>query len=90
MLLDRGRERAQVLPFGDFPHFAVAAFAQRPKPIVVLFLMERSGQEPLRRFGLIDWPAASLARAARLRLDAPAIVPCRLGHACAPFRICAI
>ena len=43
MLIDRGGERAQVLPFGGCAHFAVAALTQRPEPIVVLFLMERSG-----------------------------------------------
>ena len=67
VLLDRGGERAQLLPFGNAVHLAVALLPQIPEPLVMHFLVLGRGDEPRRRLRLIDRPVAVDPCAARLR-----------------------
>ena len=68
VLLDRGGERAQLLPFGNAVHLAVALLAQIPQPLVVHLLVLGRGDEARRGLGLVDRAVAVDFRAARLRL----------------------
>ena len=67
VLLDRGRQLAQLLPFGDGVGLPVALDAQVPQPLVVELQVLRRGQEALGRLGVVDAAATHLG-AARLRL----------------------
>ena len=66
MLLDGRGERAQLLPFGDAVHLAVALLPQIPQPLVVHLLVLGRGDEARRRLGLIDRAIAVDLGAARL------------------------
>ena len=68
MLLDRRGERAQLLPFGDAVHLAVALLPQIPEPLVMHFLVLGRGDEARGGFRLVDGPVAVDLGAARLRL----------------------
>src|SRR5271169_2891453 len=68
VLLDRRGERAQLLPFGNAVHLAVALLPQIPQPLVVhLFVLGR-GNEARGRLRLVDRPIAMDFGSARLRL----------------------
>ena len=72
MLLDRRGERAQLLPFGDAVHLAVALLPQIPQPLVVhLFVLGR-GNKTDGGFRLVDGAIAVDLGAARLGLRARA------------------
>jgi hypothetical protein len=68
VLLDRRGERAQLLPFGNGVHLAVAFPAQIPEPFVVHLLVLGRGDETRRRFRLVDRPIAMDPGTARLPL----------------------
>jgi len=68
VLLDRRGEGAQLLPFGNGMHLAVALLSQIPKPLVVHLLVLGRGNETRGGFRLVDRPIAVHLGAARLRL----------------------
>jgi len=68
VLLDAGGKRAQLFPLLDAMHLAIALLAQVPEPRIVHPLVFRGCDEALRRFRLVDRPAAADDRAARLLL----------------------
>ena len=68
VLLDRRGERAQLLPFGNAMHLAVALLPQIPQPLVMHLLVLGRGNEARGGFRLIDRPIAVDLGATRLRL----------------------
>ena len=72
VLLDRRGERAQLLPFGNAVHLAVALLPQIPQPLVMHLFMLGRGNKARRRFLLVDRPIAVNLGAARLGLGARA------------------
>ena len=59
---------AQLLPFRNAVHLAVALLAQVPEPLVVHLLVLGGGDEARGRLGLVDRAVAVDLRAARLLL----------------------
>ena len=68
VLLDRRCKGAQLFPFGNTVHFAVALLPQIPEPLVVHLLVLGCSDKTCGRFRLVDWPAAVNLGATRLRL----------------------
>src|SRR5499427_10936604 len=66
MLLDRRGEGAQLLPFGNPMHLAVALLPQVPQPLVMHLLVLGRVNEARGRLGLVDRPTAVNLRTARL------------------------
>ena len=81
VLLDRRGERAQLLPFGNAVHLAVALLPQIPEPLVMHLLVLGRGNEARGRFGLVDRPIAVDLGAARLRLGPRRAAASRLASA---------
>src|SRR6516162_2405500 len=68
MLVDRRGEGAQLLPFGNPMHLAVALLPQVPQPLVMHLLVLGRRNEARGGFRLVDRPIAMDFGAARLRL----------------------
>ena len=68
VLLDRRSERAQLLPFGNAVHLAVALLPQIPQSLVMHLLVLGRGDEARGGLRLVDRPIAVDLGAARLRL----------------------
>jgi len=68
VFLDRRRERAQLLPFGNAVHLAVSLLPQVPQPLVMHLLVLGRRNKARGGFRLIDRPVTMDLGAARLRL----------------------
>ena len=68
VLLDRRSERAQLLPFRNAVHLAVALLPQVPEPLVMHLLVLGRGDEARGRLRLVDRPVAADLCASRLLL----------------------
>ena len=78
VLLDRRRQSAEFLPFGDVARFVIALLPQVPEALVVHLLVLGRGEKSRGRLRLIDRSIAVYFRAARLLL---ALGPKRPGSA---------